>query len=151
VEFLRPAKERAMNEIRYGSVTIKLPDDVALSEEVTQLDQVAVSRILRAPAGLSQACYQAANSLEKAKEQFTAMEDISPETLRDEGQQIEKLEQVVRDLEVILSRAKRTSLLQKASTYTKLRRLNDMVKAYAKHDPIYSIIFKSVLDFFKKR
>jgi hypothetical protein len=140
-----------MNEIRHGSITINLPDDVELSEKAEQLEQVAVSRILRAPAGLSQACYQAADSLEKAREQFTAMKGISPEILRDEGQRIEKLERVIQDLEVILYRAKRTSLLQKAGTYTKLRRLNDLAKAYAKHDPLFFRVFKPLFDFFKKR
>jgi copper homeostasis protein CutC len=140
-----------MNEIRYGSITINLPDDVELSDKAGQLDQVAVSRILRAPAGLSQACHQAADSLEKAGEQFNSVQGISAEILRDEGQQIDKLEQVIRDLEVILSRAERTSLLQKAGTYTKLRRLNDLAKVYAKHDSLYLRMFKPLFDFFKKR
>ena len=54
-----------MKEIRQRTITITLPDDVELLEKVDQLDRVAVSRIVKAPTGLSSACHQAADSLEK--------------------------------------------------------------------------------------
>jgi hypothetical protein len=140
-----------MKEIRYGTITLTLSNDVELLECASQLDRVALSRIPRAPTGLREACYQAADSLEKVQGQFIQIKDISPEILRFEGQRIDKLEEVIRDLEVILSRAKRTNLIQKAGTYAKLCHLNEFIKAYAKHSALYDKIFSSFLTFFKKR
>jgi hypothetical protein len=140
-----------MKEIRYGAITITISNDFELLEHASRLDRVAVSRIVRAPAGLSKACCQAADSLERVQGQFIEIQGISPEILRAEGQRIEKLEEVIRDLEVVLSRARRTNLVQKAGTYAKLCQLNEVIKAYAKHNPLYERLFKHFLDFFKKR
>ena len=75
---------------------------------------------------------------------------ISSEILLSEGQRIERLDQVIQDLEELLRRAKRTSLVRKAGTYAKLCQLNNFIKAYAKHNPLYFRLFKPFLDFFKK-
>jgi hypothetical protein len=140
-----------MNEIQHGLIRVILPIGVELIEKAGDLDQVAVSRIVKPPSGLSEACRHAADSLEKTQGQFITIEGISPQTLREEAQQIEKLEQVIQDLEIVLSWAKRTNLVQKAGTYAKLCQLNEFVKAYAMHDALYNKIFKAVRDFFKKR
>ena len=91
-----------MKEIRQRTITLTLPSDVELLEKVDQLDRVAVSRIVKAPTGLSNACRQAADLLEKAQGQFMEMKGISPEILRSEGQRIERLNRVIQDLEEVL-------------------------------------------------
>jgi hypothetical protein len=139
-----------MNEVKHGTIAVTLPNDVEIYDKAGKLDPLAVSRIARAPIGLGQACFNAADSLEKAAGKFIAPEGVTPEVLRVAGQKAEKIDQVIEDLEVILVWAKQSSLLSKADAYEKLRKLNDFVKTQGKYNRACYSIFKLTREFFKR-
>jgi tripartite-type tricarboxylate transporter receptor subunit TctC len=139
-----------MIELRQGSIVLTLPAELSELEKAGKLDPTAVSRISRTPKGLGQACFHTADSMEKAGSKFTPPADITPEVLRAAGQKAEKIDQVIQDLQVLTNWAKQASLLYKAEAYTKLRKVNDYVKAQGKHNRECYSLFGLLRAFFKR-
>lgn len=139
-----------MKEIKYGFVTIILPDELDLVEQAGRLRGIDVSRVVKAPPGLGQACIHTADTIESVGGQFTTPTDVTPADLRQAGQKAEKVDQILQDLEAATNYVRQSGLLYKATAYEKLRKVNDFVKAQGKHNPECYKRFGLLRNFFKK-
>jgi hypothetical protein len=131
-------------------VMVQFPQELPLIDEAGKLDPKDISRIPRPPAGLAQVCYHAADSLEKMAGQFDPPRDVTPESLRIAAQRVEKAEQLLQDLDVIVGKLRQVSLMYKSAGYDQVCRLNDVVKINGKYDRNFYKAFGKLREFFKK-
>jgi hypothetical protein len=139
-----------MKELKYGSVTITLPDELELIDVAGKLDAATVARMVKAPAGLGQACLHTAESMEKAVGRFNPPSDVTPASLREAGQKAEKVDQVLQDLNAATTYIRQSSLMYKQTAYEQLRKTNDAVKAQGKYNRECYSLFSITRSFFKK-
>ena len=139
-----------MAELKHGTVTVHFPQELPLIDEAGKLDPKDISRIPRPPVGLAQACYHAADSMEKMLGQFSPPKGVTPDSLRTAAQQVEKIEQVLQDLDVIVGKLRQASLMYKSGGYDQMCKLNDVVKINGKHDRNFYKAFGKLREFFKK-
>jgi hypothetical protein len=139
-----------MAELKHGTVTIQFPQELPLIEEAGKLDPRDISRIPRPPAGLAQVCYHAADSMEKMQGQFSPPNGVTPESLRLAGQRVEKVEQLLQDLDVIVGKLKQAGLMYKSEAYDQTCQLNDVVKLNGKRDRNFYKAFGRLRDFYKQ-
>lgn len=139
-----------MSEIQHGTVSVSIPDQFALPAQAGNLSPDDVRRIARAPRGIGLVCDAAADVLEKSGSKFTAPAGVTPASLRTLGQRAEGIDQVIRDLDVVMNKVKQANLLFDSEAWEQLRKTNDQIKAQGKHDPEVLVMFKPVLDFFSR-
>lgn len=139
-----------MAEIRYGTVVVTIADDVMPPERAGSLSPQEVARLPKPPRGVGLACEHAADALTKAGTGFVRPAGVTPESLRRAAHRADAIDQVIVDLEVVLSRLKQANLLFDAEAWEQLRKINDQVKAQGKHDPQLLTMFEPVLDFFAR-
>jgi hypothetical protein len=139
-----------MAELKHGTVIVQFPQELPLIDEAGKLDPRDISRIPKPPAGLAQACYHAADSMEKMMGQFSPPNGVTPDSLRNAAQQVEKVEQVLQDLDVIIGKLRQASLMYKSAGYDQMCRLNDVVKLNGKYDRNFYKAFGKLREFFKK-
>lgn len=139
-----------MAEIKHGTVTLTVADHLAPPQSAGQLTKEEVARLPRAPRGVGLACAQAADALEKAGPAFTVPSAISKDALLSAAARADGIDQVIVDVEVILTRLKQANLMFDAEAWSLLRQLNDQVKAQGKHNPELLNIFDPIVRFFAK-
>jgi hypothetical protein len=139
-----------MAKIKHGTIVLSIPDELTPPDKAGKMKPEEVSRIPKAPHGLGLACARAADAITKAGDAFTLPTGITIEGLIAAGKRAEDIDQVIQDVEVILATLKQANLLFDAEAYTQLRKVNDQVKAQAKHAPALTRIFKQVVDFFAR-
>jgi hypothetical protein len=66
------------------------------------------------------------------------------------GGRAEGIDQVLTDLEVVMSKLRQANLLFDAAAWEQIRKMNDQVKAQGKHDPELLVMFKPLLEFFAR-
>lgn len=139
-----------MVDIRHGTVTVSIADELAPPPEAGSLGPDAVRRIPKAPRGMGLICETAADALEKAGAKFTPPAGVTAALLRAMGGRAEGMDQVLLDLDVVLNKLKQANLLVDAEAWEQIRKVNDQVKAQGKHAPEVLVMFKPVLDFFAR-
>jgi len=139
-----------MTDIRHGTVTVSIADELAPPPEAGNLGPDEVRRIAKAPRGIGLICDATADAMEKAGAKFTAPGGVSPASLRALGKGAEGTDQVILDLDVVLNKFKQANLLFDAEAWEQVRKMNDQVKAQGKHDPEFTVMFKPLLDFFAR-
>jgi hypothetical protein len=88
-------EKAAMKELKFGTIIIILPDEIDHLDDAGKLDPLTVSRIVKTPAGIGQACLHAADSIDNTPGIFTP----PSASLREAGQKAEKIDQILQDLE----------------------------------------------------
>lgn len=139
-----------MAELKHGTVTLTLPDDLTPPAQAGKLSDKEVTRIPRTPHGVGLACTQSADALRKAGDRFTAPAGITPESLIAAARRADGIDQVMLDCEVILRTLRQANLLFDAAAYEELRKINDQVKAQAKFAPELAAMFRPLTDFFAR-
>jgi hypothetical protein len=76
---------------------------------------------------------------------------ITAEKLQSACEKAEDIDQVINDLEVVLTTLKQANLLFDAEAWELLRRVNDQVKAQMKYAPELEGIFRTLLDFMARK
>jgi hypothetical protein len=139
-----------MSEIKHGTVTLSFPDALALPAAAGTLSSADIRRVPKAPRGLGLVCDATADAIDKAGSRFAAPPGVSSDSLRDAGQRAEGIDEVIRDLEVVLNTIKQGNLLMDAEAWEQIRKMNDQVKSQGKHEPELLIMFKPLLDLFTR-
>jgi ABC-type transporter Mla subunit MlaD len=139
-----------MAEIKHGTVAVTIADELALPPEAGSLSPEEVSHLPKAPRGIGLAITNAADALEKAGERFTAPKGVSKAALLAAAERADGIDQVIVDLEVVLTRLKQANLLFDAQAWELLRTVNDQVRAQGKRDPELLAMFSDVLNFFSR-
>ena len=139
-----------MADIRHGSVTVTIADNLAPPPEAGNLGPDEVRRIAKAPRGIGLICDATADGIEKSGGKFAPPPGVTAATLRALGKRAEGIDQVILDLEVVLNKLKQANLLFDAEAWEEIRKTNDQVKAQGKHDPEILVMFKPLLDFFAR-
>ena len=112
------------------------------------MSPVEVQRLPKVPHGIGLACDQAAAAMEAARGRFTAPAGVTVESLKLAGFRAERIDSVIRDLDVVNAQLRQANLIFDADAWEQLRKVNDQIKAQAKYEPELSSIFQSVADFF---
>lgn len=139
-----------MAKIKHGTIVISIPDELTPPDKAGKMTPEEVSRIAKAPHGLGLACSRAADAITKAGDTFTLPAGVTVEGLLAAGKRAEDIDQVIQDIEVVLVTLKQANLLFDADAYTQVRKVNDQVKAQAKHAPELTRIFKQIIDYFAR-
>ena len=140
-----------MAEVKHGSVTVVVPDHLAPPERAGKLSVEEVRRLPKARLGLGLACAQASDSIVKAGDRFVLPAGVTAESLESAGSKAEEIDSVINDLEVALDTLKQANLLFDADAWEQLRRVNDQLKAQAKHDPSLEAVFAPLLTYFEAK
>lgn len=139
-----------MPEIKHGTVSISFSDELALPETAGNLSGDQVRRIPKAPRGIGLVCEATADALERVGSRFAPPPGINAESLRSAGRRAEGIDEVIRDLEVVLNTVKQGNLLLDAEAWEQIRKMNDHVKTQGKHEPELLLLFKPLLDLFTR-
>jgi hypothetical protein len=123
-----------MKELKFGTITIILPAEIDHLDDAGKLDPLTVSRIVKTPAGIGQACLHAADSIDNTPGIFTPPAGVTSASLREAGQKAEKIDQILQDLESAKTYVSQSSLIHKKGAYVQLRKVNDEVKAQGKYN-----------------
>jgi hypothetical protein len=135
-----------MAEITHGTITIQVPDELAPPEQAGKLSPEQVARIPRAPRGIGLMCMQAADAAEKAGNKFALPPGVTPDSLRAAGQRADLIDQLLLDIDVVKQILQQANLLFDAEAWEQIRKVNDQVKAQAKHDPALAVMFQQLLE-----
>lgn len=139
-----------MTTIKHGTISVEIPDELAPPEKAGKLGPEEVARIPKPPRGLGLICFQAADSFEKAGDKFAPPPGVTPASLRAAGKRADEIDQVLLDLDVLRQILQQANLLFDADAWEQIRKMNDQVKAQAKHDPALATMFQQLLDYFAR-
>jgi hypothetical protein len=139
-----------MADVTHGTITIQIPDELALPAKAGSMSPEEVARIPKPPKGIGYVCAQTAKAIETAGERFSAPKGVTPTTLAASGARADDIDQFLVDLEVVRQMLQQGNLMFDADAWDQLRKVNDQVKAQAKHDPGLIAMFQPLIDFLAK-
>lgn len=139
-----------MANVSHGTITIQIPDALALPEKAGSLSPEEVARIPKPPKGLGYVCAQTAKAMETAGAKFAPPQGVTPATLAASGARADDIDQFLVDIEVVRQKLQQGNLMFDAEAWEQLRKVNDQVKAQAKHDPAILAMFQPLIDFLAK-
>jgi hypothetical protein len=129
-----------------GTVTVNIPDDIVIPAEAGTLSSDKVRAIPKPRRGIGLVADQTATEMEKSS--FIVV-GVAPAELRRMGAMAESIDDVIRDMEVVLAKLKQANLIIDGDAYTLLRKANDQVKSAAKHDASVKERFSSLMRYFQ--
>jgi len=132
----------------FGTVTVTTDDNIKVPLESGNLSPDEIRRLANPLKGIGKACDQAAGCLEKSNGMVVVSDELSPETLRALGEQAEKIDQVIDDLEVLLHKFKQANTILDAEAFKALRRLYGVVKSEAAFSPNVKKSFAPLYEYF---
>jgi hypothetical protein len=136
-----------MTEVKVGTVTIVLPEGMALDPRSGKLSNDEKRSLPKARKGVGLACEQTAAAMEKS-EGALVVPGVEAAALRAAGKLAEDVDQVIEDVTVALEVIKQGNLLADAEAFTMLRKVNQQVKAQSEFDPSLSDRFQAVTAYF---
>jgi hypothetical protein len=136
--------------IKHGAVSVSIPNNLAPPTKAGKMSPEEVRVIPKPPLGIGLVCDQTATAMGKAADKFMAPAGVTPEKLRTVGTRAEEIDDIIRDVEVILETIKQANLLFDAEAWDVLRSVNDQLKAQAKRNPELLKIFDSLVSFLAK-
>jgi hypothetical protein len=139
-----------MAELKFGSVTITIPEGLALPEEAGKLSPDEVRRLAKARKGLGLACEQTARAIEATEGSFLVVGDITPQGLREAGHKADALDSVLADLENAVTLLKQANLIFENEGHKQLGKVNDQYKAQGKHDKTLAAHFEGLEEYFAR-
>jgi hypothetical protein len=140
-----------MPTITHGTVSVTISDALAPPDQAGKLTADEVRRIPKPPRGIGLTGEHTADAIGKAGAKLTLPADITADKLSAACKKAENIDQVITDLEVVLTILKQANLLFDAEAWEMLRRVNDQVKAQAKYAPELEGIFRTLIDFMSRK
>lgn len=131
--------------VKYGNVSITVPDHLVPPDEAGTLSALEVSRIPRSPRAVGTLCDMAADAMERAGKTFQAPAGVTADSLRKAGERADGMDLVIHDIEVLLNRYKQGNLLVDAAAFALVRQVNDQIKAQSKQNPELTQFFAQLL------
>jgi hypothetical protein len=137
-----------MKRVKHGCVQVELPESITPPKKAGKMSKKEVRRLLKSPRGMVSVCHQSASAIERIQEPFSLPQELSPGALHEAAQRSEEIAKVMQDLSVILLELSQARLLFDHDTFSRLRYLKDIVKAYAKRDPMLRLAFAPLFELF---
>ncbi len=136
-----------MGKIKFGSITILLPDIVALDPtragNLTENNYFSTCQSLK---GIIPACDQAAAELEKF-EGSLSVPGVDPDSLRAAGFFTERISQIIEDMETALKMFKQIKFSASIAAFEQIKKVNTQVNILSKDDDSLKVKFRSVLNY----
>jgi hypothetical protein len=139
-----------MAEIKHGSVTVTVPDELTPPENAGNLTPDEVRRLPKPPRGIGIVGAHTADAIKKAGDKLTLPKGITAETVAEACERADGIDQVIVDLEVLVAKMKQANLLMDADAWEQLRRVNGSVKEQMKFAPELELIFQVLRDFMSR-
>jgi hypothetical protein len=136
--------------ITHGTITVSVPDHLAPPEKAGKMTAEDIARIPKPRRGIGLVCEQAAEAMAKAADKFTPPPGVTADSLRDAGQRADEIDPFLIDIDVVREVLRQSNLIFDADAYEQIRKMNDQVKAQAKHNPELLTIFQNLLDYFAR-
>ncbi len=136
-----------MTEIKQGTVTVVLPDDIQIPEQAGELTSKDMQRLAKARRGIGLTCEATAAAIGKDQARL-AIPGVDAATLRAAGKAAEDIDLYITDLEVILGRLKQANLLLDAEAHLMLRKCLAHVRSQEKFDPQLSALVPQLESYF---
>lgn len=136
-----------MAEIKQGTVTVVLPDDIRIPEQAGDLTSKDMQRLAKARRGVGLTCEVTAVAIEKDPARL-AIPGVDSATLRAAGKAAEDIDLYITDLEVILGRLKQANLLLDAEAHLMLRKCLAHVRSQEKFDAQLSALVPQLETYF---
>jgi len=138
-----------MPELKQGTVSVVIPDHIAVPAQAGELTIKDMQRIEKARRGVGLTCDATATAMEKNPERL-AVPGIEAANLRVAGKVAEDIDSVITDLEVILARLKQANLLLDADAHLQLRKCLAHVRSQEKFDPQLAALVPQLEAYFAK-
>ncbi len=139
-----------MADIKHGSVTVTVPNDLTPPANAGKLSPDEVQRIPKAPRGIGLVGAQTADAIDKAGAKLTLPTGVTAAALSAACARADGIDQVIIDLEVVLATLKQANLLFDAEAWELLRRVNGQVKEQMKFAPELEPMFRLLLEFMSR-
>jgi hypothetical protein len=136
-----------MATLTEGSVTINIPDDITIPAQAGTLNEAQIRAIPKPRRGLGLVTDQTASEMEKSG---FVVPGVAPAELRRQGAMAEGIDDVIRDVEILLAKLRQANTLIDADAYKLLRITNDQVRSAAKHDASVKERFSSLIRYFQR-
>jgi len=140
-----------MPTITHGTVSVTISDALTPPAQAGKLGAEEVRRIPKPPRGIGLVGAHTADAISKAGAKLTLPSDITADKLAVACEKAENIDQVITDLEVVITTLKQANLLFDAEAWEMLRRVNDQVKAQAKYAPELEGIFRTLFEFMARK
>lgn len=139
-----------MAEIKHGRVMVTVPDTLAPPSNAGTLTPDEVLRLPKAPRGIGLVGTHTADAIGQAGAKLTLPAGVTGEALVAACARADGIDQVIIDLEVVLTILKQANLLFDAEAWELLRRVNGQVKEQMKFTPELAPMFRVLLDFMSR-
>jgi hypothetical protein len=139
-----------MAEIKYGSVAVSVPDTLKPPTNAGTLSPDEVRRLPKPPRGIGLVGAHTADAINKAANKLTLPAGVTADALAAACARADGIDQVIIDLEVVLTTLKQANLLFDAEAWELLRRVNGQVKEQMKFAPELEPMFRVLLDFMSR-
>ncbi|MDI3290375.1 hypothetical protein [Polyangium sp. 15x6] len=139
-----------MAEIKHGTVTVTIPDELAPPPNAGKLSADEVRRLPKPPRGIGLVGTHTADAIKKAGDKLTLPKGVTAEGLLASCGRADGIDQVIIDLEVVLTTLKQANLLFDAEAWEQLRKVNGQLKEQMKYNPELGPIFRVLIDFLSR-
>ncbi|MBK9258454.1 MAG: hypothetical protein IPM54_01305 [Polyangiaceae bacterium] len=139
-----------MAEVKYGNVTVTIPDSLTPPAKAGKMSADEVRRLPKARRGIGLVGAHTADAIAKAGSKLTLPPDVNATTLAAACSRAEEIDQVIVDLEVVLGILKQANLLFDAEAWEMLRKVNGQLKEQMKYAPELEPIFRVLIDFMSR-
>lgn len=134
-----------MAELTEGTVRVSIPEGIEIPERAGSLSTEEVRSYPNPRPGLGLVAAQTATEMEKSGFEVPG---VTAEELRRRGGMAEEIDEVIHDVELLLTKLKQANTMIDAEAYNLLRRVNDQVKSAAKFDASVKDRFSAITSYF---
>ncbi|MDD5310076.1 MAG: hypothetical protein PHU25_22390 [Deltaproteobacteria bacterium] len=139
-----------MPEIKEGTVTIALPDFVAIPPEAGRLSHAQVLRLPKARKGVSPVCTIVADAMRKNPERLRPA-NVTAEDLDALARETEAVSGMSTDVRAAALRVSQVEIIVNARAHDALRRVLAFVRSEEKFDPRLSGLVPELIEYFSRR
>ncbi len=139
-----------MAEVKHGTVSLTIADNLTPPPNAGSLSADEVKRLPKAPRGIGLVGMHTADAITKAGDKLTLPKGVTADALLAACDRADGIDQVIVDLEVVLTILKQANLLFDAEAWELLRKVNGQLKEQMKYNPELAPIFRVLLDFMSR-
>jgi len=136
-----------MGCLNVGGATLTLPDGVEIPAKAGHMTPAEANTLADPRKGVGLVASFAADVMRKTG---LAVPNMTPDQLEAQGENAEKLDKVIKDVESMLHILNQANLIADAEAFTSVRMVYAQVQAQAKFDPQLKERFSALFDYFSR-